>query len=157
MITRPLDLQSKLSAPARSFDGLFWLNVGAVVLFFTLLGSKFVLPYGVAVGTDGGSSLPSAPSLAQSISGPTVVVSYRSDNVILFEDGVYPFSDLRSQMERYIKAHPGAIVLLRINAEAPVKAFTQISELAQSLGYGGVVLAAESETKEKPEQVSIGR
>lgn len=157
MITRPLDLQSKLSPMARSFDGLFWLNVGVVVVFFTLLGSKFVLPYGVAVGTDGGSMLPAAGNLAQGVAGPTVVVSYRSESIILFEDGIYSFTDLRAQMERYIKAHPGTVVLVRINAEAPVKAFIQISELAQTLGYAGVVLAADNQEKEKPEQVTVGR
>ena len=36
MITRPLDLQSKLSAPPRDADFLFWLNVCAVTLFFAL-------------------------------------------------------------------------------------------------------------------------
>ncbi len=154
MITRPLDLQSRLSPAPRSFDGLFWFNVGAVALFFTLLGSRFVLPYGVAIGTDGRSTLPPAGDLNKPVSGSTVVVSYRSDNVILFEDGIYSFAELPKQLERYIKAHPDAVVLLRINAEAPVKALTQISEQARALGYSRVVLSAESQTGEKPEQAT---
>ncbi|HET7537651.1 MAG TPA: biopolymer transporter ExbD [Candidatus Didemnitutus sp.] len=157
MITRPLDLQSKLSSAPRSFDGLFWLNVGLVALFFTLMGSKFVLPVGVAIGTDGNSTLPQASSLAQGVSGPTVVVSYRSENVILFEDGIYSSADLTKQMERYIKAHPGSVVLLRINAEAPVKAFTEISEKARALGYAGVVLAAERSPNEGGEATTPPR
>ena len=43
MITRPLDLAAKLRPPPRSFDALFWVNVGVVVGFFALFGSRFVL------------------------------------------------------------------------------------------------------------------
>jgi biopolymer transport protein ExbD len=154
MITRPLDLQSRLSPAPRSLDGLFWVNGVIVVLFFTLLGSKFVLPPGVATDFSGGNMLPQAGSLTGGVTGPTVVVSYRSDNVILFEDGIYSFVQLRGQMERYITVHPGSVVLLRINADASVGAFMKIGEMAKALGYAGVVLATENQTREKPDEIT---
>ena len=49
MITRPLDLASKLRTEQRSLDALFWVNVGILVLFFTLFGSRFVLAAGLGV------------------------------------------------------------------------------------------------------------
>ena len=50
MITRPLDLQSRLSAPPRDLDFFAWVNVAVIALFFGLLGSRFVLAPGLPVG-----------------------------------------------------------------------------------------------------------
>lgn len=49
MITRPLDLASRLRTPPRSFDGLFFVNAVLIGLFFTLFGSRFVMGPGVDV------------------------------------------------------------------------------------------------------------
>jgi biopolymer transport protein ExbD len=49
VITRPLDLASRLSPPARRFDALFYVNVGLIGLFFTLFSSRFVLSPGFVV------------------------------------------------------------------------------------------------------------
>ena len=49
MITRPLDLASKLRPEPRSLDALFYVNVGVLALFFTMLGSRFVLAPGLGV------------------------------------------------------------------------------------------------------------
>src|SRR5437870_1399170 len=43
MITRPLELASKLRPEPRSFDWFFFVNGGLLLLYFTLFGSKFVL------------------------------------------------------------------------------------------------------------------
>lgn len=154
MITRPLDLQSRLNPPARDFDVVFWVNVGAVALFFALLGSRFVLPPGVAVGVGGQAALPHGGGLVQGAVGTTVVVSYRSANVILFEDGIYTFVELRRQMERHIKAHPGAVVLLRMDGQASLQAFVDVSQMAKELGFSNVVLAAEPGGAEESSKVT---
>jgi hypothetical protein len=44
MITRPLDIASHLSPPPRSFDVLFYVNVGALAVFFFLFGSRVAPP-----------------------------------------------------------------------------------------------------------------
>ena len=49
MITRPLDLASRLRPPPRSFDSLFFVNVGVIALFFFVFGSRFVLAPGLGV------------------------------------------------------------------------------------------------------------
>ena len=49
MITRPLDLASKLRPPPRNLDMLFLVNGGLLVLFFMLFGSRFVLSPGLGV------------------------------------------------------------------------------------------------------------
>ncbi len=141
MITRPLDLESRLSPPPRDLGFVAWVNVGLIVLFFGLLGSRFVLATGVPVGTD---------ALTTGVPGPNVVVSYRGPNVILFEDGIYNMADLRRQMERYIKAHPGAVVLLQMDGQAPLQAFVDLSRLVKELGYANLVLATETREPVSP-------
>lgn len=49
MISRPLDLASKLRPEPRSFDWVFYVNAGLLVLFFSLFGSRFVLAPGVTL------------------------------------------------------------------------------------------------------------
>lgn len=156
MITRPLDLESRVSRPPRDLDVFFWVNVGVLALFFTLLGSRFVLAPGVAVGWSGAASLPQADRLAEQAAGPTVVVSYRSESVILFEDGIYSQTDLRRPMEAYIKKHPGSVILLRMDGQASVQAFIDVSKIAGELGYANVVLAAEPKpTQTRPEVAPV--
>ena len=62
MITRPLDLASKLRPEPRNFDWLFFVNAGLLVLFFVLFGSRFVLAPGEGQGAARGraASMPSA-------------------------------------------------------------------------------------------------
>lgn len=49
MITRPLDLASRLRPPPRGLDWLFVMNVALVALFFSLFGSRFVLAPGLGL------------------------------------------------------------------------------------------------------------
>ncbi len=42
MISRPLELVSRLRPPPRGFDTLFYVNAGLLVLFFSLFGSSAV-------------------------------------------------------------------------------------------------------------------
>jgi biopolymer transport protein ExbD len=155
MITRPLDLQAKVAAPPRDFDVLFWVNVGAICLFFTLLGSKFVLAPGLVVGAGGGFSLPQAKSTAPTAGD--VVVSYRRDNMILFEGGVYELANLKPVLERYAKAHPRATMIVRADRQVSIQGFTELSDLAWAAGFGGVVLAAEPGVPTGPQIVPINR
>ena len=136
MITRPLDLESRMSPPPRDLNFVAWVNVGLIVLFFTLLGSRFVPATGVLVGMD---------VLATGASGPSVVVNYRGPNVIMFDDGIYSMSDLKKQMERYIKTHPDAWVLVQMDGQAPLQAFADLTRLAKELGYSYVVLSTGDE------------
>jgi biopolymer transport protein ExbD len=141
MITRPLDLESRLSPPPRDLNFVAWVNVGLIVLFFALLGSRFVLATGVPVGTD---------ALVTGVPGTNVIVNYRGPNMVVFNDGIYNMAELRKQMKRYIQEHPGSVVLLSIDGQAPVQAFVDLSNLTKELGYGGLVLSAESKNPETP-------
>ncbi len=78
MITRPLDLESRMSPAPRDFNAVAWVNVGLIVLFFSLLGSRFVLATGVLVGVGetGAIELPTVNPASASTAATSVVVSY---------------------------------------------------------------------------------
>ncbi len=152
MITRPLELESRLSPPPREFDFVAWVNVAVIVLFFSLLGSRFVLAPGVPVGMSdaGGLDLPSAGAAAEGNPAASVVVSYRRDNVILFEGGMYTLDDLRKQMADYAKKHPGAVMLVRADRQVSVQAFFKLCDMARAVGFASVQAAAEPPEPESP-------
>ena len=154
MITRPLDLQSRLSPPPRDLDVVAWLNVGLIALFFGLLGSRFVLPPGllVGVGESGAEVLPLVDRTlaSESTNAASVVVSYRRDNVILFEGGMYSLAELRKHVEGYAKAHPGAVMLVHSDRQVSVQAILDLCVMARSVGFANVLLAWETQETAGP-------
>lgn len=151
MITQPLELQSRLSPPPRDLDFFAWVNVGVIVLFFGLLGSRFVLAPGMPVGVAGDAELvlPTVPSAVNTAAPASVVVSYRRggidprDDVILFEGGMYKLSELEKHMEAYAKQHPGAVMLVRADRQVSMQAVLNLCEMARRVGFANVLLAAE--------------
>ena len=145
MITRPLDLESRISPPPRDLNFVAWVNAGLIVLFFGLLGSRFVLAPGMAVGVGEPATidLPATGAASASPGAASVVVSYRRDNVILFEGGMYSLTELRRHMENYVKGHPGAVMLVRADRQVSMQAFLDLCEMARSVGFANVLVAAE--------------
>ena len=153
MITRPLDLESKLNAPPRDLDMMFWVNVGVVMLFFSLLGSRFVLAPGLQVQVAGGEfSLPEINVTTQVAA--TVVVSYRRDDMVIFEGGTYARNDVRSRLTQYAKDHPGSVMLLRCDKAVSVQGYVVLCEMAREAGFASVVLAVEPPVAEESGAIS---
>lgn len=152
MITRPFELESRLSPPPRDLDFVAWVNVAVIVLFFSLLGSRFVLAPGVpiGVGDQNGLMLPQGGGTEENPGMASVVVSYRRDDVILFEGGMYTLRDLRKQMADYAKKHPGAVMLVRADRQVSMQAFLDLCSMARSVGFANVVVAAETPGADTP-------
>ncbi|MBI2497008.1 MAG: hypothetical protein HYV75_03480 [Opitutae bacterium] len=153
MITRPLELESRMSPPPRDLDFVAWVNVGVIVLFFSLFGSGFVLAPGLPVGVGAQPDtvvLPSVGLASQGSESASVVVSYRSDNLILFEGGMYTLSELRRHLEGYVKMHSGAVLLVRADRQVTVQAFADLCEMARVVGFANVLLAAEPPPPQAP-------
>jgi biopolymer transport protein ExbD len=154
MITRPLDLESRMSPPPRDFNAVAWVNVGLIVLFFSLLGSRFVLATGVLVGVGeaGAIELPSVNPASASTAATSVVVSYRRDNVILFEGGMYSLAELRKHMEAYTRNNPGSVMLVRADKQVSNQALADLFAMAGAVGFKNVLLAAEPTGSENPQK-----
>lgn len=153
MITRPLDLQSKLTAPPRDFDVFFWVTGALIALLFSLQGSRFIVSPGVAVqvGQDPSLVLPEATNTQ--LGGASVVVSYRRDNMILFEGGVYDLRRFQPVLEEYAKKHRGSSMLVQMDKQVTMQGFFALSDIARKAGFTVVMIPAEEPAAPGPEFV----
>lgn len=145
MITRPLELRSRLSPPPRHLDVFHWVTALAIVMFFGLLGSRFVLAPGLAIGVGTRqTSLPGYGSAREEAMPASVVVSFRRENVILFEGGVYSMKELGRAMKAYADKHPGSVMLAHFDRQVSVQSLIELTQLAKASGFAQIQLAAES-------------
>ena len=137
MITRPFDLESRLSPPPRDFTGVAWVNVAVIVLFFSLLGSRFVLAPGMLV------ELPKMDPAFMTAVETSVVITFRRDDVILFGTGMYSLTDLKGPLEVYARKHPGSTLQVNFDKQVSAEALTKLSDLAAAAGFAHMLVAGE--------------
>jgi biopolymer transport protein ExbD len=140
MITHPLDLASKLRPPPRSFDVLFLVNGALIVVFFVLFGSRFVLAPGLGVDFR-------LPEMAGAVAGaaPTaVVISLPRSDMVLVDDGMLDYAQLRGWLEKRARSEKGLALLVRADRRVPLEDLGVIAEMAVNAGFtGGVQWAME--------------
>lgn len=147
MITRPLDLESRLSPPPRDFTAVAWVNAGVIVLFFSLLGSRFVLAPGLLI------ELPKMDAASMTAVETSVVVNYRRDGVILFGTGMYSLAEVKDALAEYVKTHPGARgSTLQVNPDKQVsaQALLAFGDIAAEAGFGNIVVAGRPVAADDP-------
>ena len=136
MITRPLDLASKLRPEPRTFDALFYVNVGVLVLFFFVFGSRFVLAPGLGV---------ELPEIHGALPGvvTTSTISVKNSGQI-FADGLLSMAQLREWLKVEAKKQKHPSLLVRMSAGVPVSVQNEIVTAARDAGFGSnITLAAE--------------
>jgi biopolymer transport protein ExbD len=138
MITRPLDLASKLREEPRGFDTLFYVNVGVLVLFFFVFGSRFVLSPGLGVDFQ----LPVVPEAVSNAVTTTSTISVKNSGQI-FADGLLSLPQLREWLKVEAKKNKHPSLLVRMSAGVPVSLQTEIASAAREAGFTAVILAAE--------------
>lgn len=138
MIMRPLDLASKLRPEPRSFDVLFFVNLGAIVLFFSLFGSRFVLAPGLGVGFR-------MPELRGALAGaaPTQRVISVLPSGQIFADGLLNLPQLREWLKAEARKLKQPSLLIRASADVPVSRLAEIVGAATDAGFVRVVVGAE--------------
>ena len=143
MITRPLDLASKLRPEPRSFDWLFFINGGLIALFFSLYGSKFVLA--PALGVD--FQLPAEAGAAAEARPPTSFISVTNSGQILEGDGLRTIAQLQAWLRdeaRAAKRPP--VLLVRASKGVRFEILTEVTSVARGAGFVGVLFAAVEPT-----------
>jgi biopolymer transport protein ExbD len=139
MITRPLDLASKLRPEPRNFDYVFFVNGGLLVLFFLLFASRFVLA--PALGVD--FKLPEMPNARLSAAEATHFISVKRGGQIIAGAGLLNKLQLREWLRVEAKTVSEPVLLVRAHAEVPVSELTEISTAAREAGFVRVQLAVE--------------
>ncbi len=145
MVTRPLDLLSRVRKPTAGPDWLYFVNAGLIVLFFVLFGSRFVISPGIVVSNQsrhGPYTLPVVPQAVQLGSATSVVISVAGPDLVFTEDGKYTFAEIRHWLANKGRQQPGARLLLRTDAGLLLGDFTEIVSAADDAGFV-VLLAAE--------------
>jgi biopolymer transport protein ExbD len=143
VITRPLDLLSKLRPPPRSFDFLFLLNGGFIVLFFSLFSSHFVLSPGLRV--DNSDVMLHVSSHAVDAAKATPVsVSVNASGQVWGDAGLIPPPRLTDWLTAQAKRAPGSTLLVIMDTRAPMDVFSTISDAAKAGGFNDIQLAMQS-------------
>ncbi|MFA5058613.1 MAG: biopolymer transporter ExbD, partial [Opitutaceae bacterium] len=134
MITHPLDLAAKLRPPPRSFDALLLVNAALLVLFFLLFGSRFVLAPGLGVDFQ----LPGMQGAMEGAARATVVVSVPRSDMVLVEDGMFNYAQLRDWLRKRARNEKGLVLLVRADRRVPSEDMGIIAEMAVQAGFAGV-------------------
>ena len=135
MITRPLDLASKLRPEPRSYDALFFVNVGLIGLFFVLFGSRFVLAPGLGVDFR-------MPEMTGAVAGATAtdrVISVRPAGQIFADDGLLNLPQLQDWLKTAVRGSRQRSLLIRASADVRTSelqaAHDQLVERERSLRF----------------------
>jgi biopolymer transport protein ExbD len=116
MITRPLNLASKLRPEPRNFDFLFLVNGALIVLFFSLFGSRFVFAPGLGIDFQ----LPRVPGSVLGAAQTTHYVSVNRGGMLYAAgQGQVTLLQLREWLKDQARGtkHP----ILQVNADAGVE------------------------------------
>ncbi|MEO7599546.1 MAG: biopolymer transporter ExbD [Opitutus sp.] len=145
MITRPLDLASKLRPEPRGLEYVFFINVGLIVVFFYLLGSRFVLAPGLGVNFQ-------MPKLRGAVAGAAPTdrfISVLPTGQIFVADGLLNMDQLRLWLDAEAKKLKQPSLLVRASAGVPLAQLTEIVSAAREAGFSRVVWGAEETPGEK--------
>lgn len=137
MISRPLDLASRLRPEPRSFDWLFLVNGGLIVLFFQLFGSPFVLAPGLALKLQ----LPEVAGAEAAAVAPTSFI-HVTDSGQIFADGVRTIDQLPEWLRAEAKRFKQPILMIMASHDVRITLLTEITTAAKQAGFADVMTAA---------------
>lgn len=148
MISRPLDLASKLRPEPRSFDWLFYVNAGLLVLFFSLFGSRFVLAPGVTM-------LPGIAGADAQARPTTHYITVNDDRQILAGDGLRDLAGLSTWLRQQAsdwradrtRSSARPVLLIQSNKGVDFDLVAQIISAAQENGFAVQAASVEPSAK----------
>lgn len=139
MITRPLDLASRLKPAPRGFEFLFFVNVGLIALFFTLFGSRFVLSPGLGVDF----RVPAMEATMVGAAATDVVVAIKGKDMAFVEGSKVNFDGLRRYLADRAKEKGGLRLLVQADASLTTLDLTNVYDMARTAGFVSVQVATE--------------
>lgn len=141
MITRPLNLSSRLKPAPRGFEAVFYVNAGLIALFFVLFGSRFVLSPGLGVDFD----VPVMPAARAGAVATDVVVAIKGPDMAFVEGAKVTFGGLRQYLFERAQGRPGLRLLVQADAGLTTRDLTEVYEMARAAGFVSVQIAGEPE------------
>lgn len=139
MITRPLNLSSRLKPPPRGFEFLFFVNAGLIALFFVLFGSRFVLSPGLGLDF----SVPVVDAALPGAVATDVVVAVKGVDMAFVEGAKVNFAGLKQYLAERAKGRTGLRLLVQADSSLPARELTEVYDMARAAGFVAVQIAAE--------------
>ncbi len=134
MITRPLDLNSKLRPPPRNFDWVHYVNLTLIAMFFLFFGSRFILSPAIVVESNDFRT-PPRPADRISYVAATTVISIKANGQIFTDTGLVSYPQLEAWLSGKIKNSPDASLLVRADAAVTIEEIARIDNLARDAGF----------------------
>jgi biopolymer transport protein ExbD len=138
MITRPLDLASKLRPESRNFDFLFLINAGLIVLFFDLFGSRFVL----APGLTEDFRLPTMSGVREGAAPTTHTINLGRGGLIFINGGAVGLPRLREWLAAEAKTTKQPSLGVLADAQTSYGELVAVRSAAYDAGFVRVVWSA---------------
>ena len=143
MITRPLDLATRLRPPPRNFDWAFFVNMTLLAIFFLFFGSRFILFPSI--------NLPARPASQTAYLPGSVVVSIKANGQIFTDTGlVNTDTQLDAWLAQKRKTSPDASLLIRNDAQVSITKILEIQSKARQAGFKYISALVEP-TADAPE------
>ena len=140
MITRPLDLASRLRPEPRSFDGWFFVNAGLIALFFVFFGSPFVLA--PALGVD--FRLPEVAGATADARPATHHVNITNSGQIFVRDGLKTMEQLREWLRVRATTVKEPVLLVLASEGVPTRLSFEIASAGREAGFSVRFAAREA-------------
>lgn len=139
MITRPLDLASKLRPEPRSFDWLFFVNAGLIAAMFFLFDSKYVLA--PSLGVD--FRLPQVAGAEADARPATHHVNVTNSGQIFVRDGLLTPDQLRVWLREQATTVKEPVLLVVASDAVPTQVSFEIAGAAKEAGFAVRFAATE--------------
>ncbi len=150
MHVRPLDLASQLRPEPRNFDAIHFVNIGLLLLFFALFGSRFVLGPAVVI-KDSPLLPPGVPAETLSFTESTAVVSIKANGQIFTpEIGRTSFSQLQVWLAQKARQAERPSLLVVADRSVSYQELSRLYAAASEHGFVQISLAAEPAPKDAP-------
>jgi biopolymer transport protein ExbD len=149
MITRPLDLSTRLRPPPRSFDYLFWVNAVVIVLMFLFFGSRFVLSPGVGVGRID-EILPAYHGAVAGAVATQTTVNITQGGQLYVDTGFVTFEQFEQWVKTQAQRNPGGTVLVHCNVNNPTELLVRVTSAVHAAGLRVQLSAVERRTDSSP-------
>lgn len=142
MITRPLDVSTRLRPAPRNLDCLFWVNGALIALFFSFFGSRFVLSPGMGLGKSD-TMLPVIPNALAGAVATQLQLEVAEGGKLCIDTGFISFEALRGWLAEQAKRTPGAVLLVKCNVSNSFELMTRIVGAADEVGIKVQVAAVD--------------
>jgi hypothetical protein len=130
---------------------LFYVNVGALAVFFFVFGSRFVLAPGLAVDF----ALPVSGGAATAVVTTDIVIAVPAADMAVIEGAVVDFSGLGEWLRAQTSGGDGSQsarkrLLVQAAGSLPARELARVYNLAADAGFSGVLVATDEAARVRP-------